>query len=424
MTADRPMIVISSDGHACARMADYRPYLPSEWHERFDEFVKVYEERGSLNTEAPALSLRTDPDIVEAWVRDVLEPGRLGGLSDGAERLKEMEREGFSGEILFPDFGIPFELYSPFMAKSLGYPQRTLDEIDVGNRAYNRWLADQISIAPERFCGQAVVRFDDVEAAMKEIRWAKEAGLGGVVLPVFDTELPAFDPKFDPIWSLLEELDMPANGHIISTGIGHPTLAIHSLPHPTTGFPLFLHSVFHQCRGMLAHMIWGGVLERHPNLKFVMTEMQSGWVIEQLAAWDYSYEGSYLKRDIQEALSVKPSEYFARQCYIGSSVLSKAEVDARELIGVEKMMFGVDYPHHEGAWNGGTIDYIQATFGAAKVPENEARLILGGNAGEVFGFDMDALSKVADTVGPRPSKVLTPPATDLFPRGDVHRPLD
>ncbi|MEI7548214.1 MAG: amidohydrolase family protein [Actinomycetota bacterium] len=406
-------------------MADYRPYLPSEWHERFDEFVKVYEVHGSLGTQPPSLSLRTDPEVVEAWVREVLEPGRLGGLWDATIRLKEMEREGVSAEILFPDFGIPFELYSPFMASALGYPLRRVDEIDIGNFAYNRWLADQISVAPERYSAQAVVRFDDVEAAMKEIRWAKEAGMGGVVLPVFDNDLPAFDPKFDPIWSLLEELDMPANGHVVSTGISQPSMIpIKSLPHPTAGFPLFLHSLWHHGRSMLAHMIWGGVLKRHPKMKFVMTELQSGWVIEQLASWDYSYDGSYLKRDIRDVLKVKPSEYFARQCYLGSSILSKAEVDARELIGVGKMMFGVDYPHHEGSWNGGTIDYIQATFGAAQVPEDDARRILGDNAIEVFGFDRDALQKVADTIGPRPSQVLTPPQTDLFPRGDVHRPLN
>jgi hypothetical protein len=86
-------------------------------------------------------------------------------------------------------------------------------------------------------------------------------------------------------------------------------------------------------------------------------------------------------------------------------------------------MVGVDYPHHEGTWNGGTINYLQATFGPNDVPEDEARLMLGETAAKVFNFDPAALAPVVQRCGPTPQQILTPPTEDLFPRGDVNKPL-
>ena len=70
----------------------------------------------------------------------------------------------------------------------------------------------------------------------------------------------------------------------------------------------------------------------------------------------------------------KPSEYFDRQCALGSSIFSLAEMEARHEIGIDKMMLGFDYPHHEGAWAAGPglVPYIQATLGVAKVPPHAA----------------------------------------------------
>jgi hypothetical protein len=57
----------------------------------------------------------------------------------------------------------------------MGY-RRTQEQIEIANRAYNRWLADFISAAPHWFAALAAVSFDDVDAAIAEIVWAKEAG--------------------------------------------------------------------------------------------------------------------------------------------------------------------------------------------------------------------------------------------------------
>lgn len=418
------LLVISSDGHATARMRDYADYLDPAFREEFAEFCDVYDERGSHTFEERALSQRLDPYLVKEWRENVIDAGRLEGNFDPAKRLVELDREGVTGEVLIPDFGLPFELYSPLVAAMFGVPTRDQAHVDAGNEAYNRWLVDFYSYAPDRFAGMASISFADVDRAVAEIRWAHAAGLKGLMLPSFDERSPLYAPIFDPIWSVCEELGMIVNSHAgISATSNRWIASDYPPPHPVCLGPLFVAQVEFFCRQVLDHMIWGGVLERHPNLQLVLTEQGSGWIPTKLAGMDYSYEGSYLRTDIRDVIRHKPSDYFARQCHIGASLLTRAEVAIRDRIGVDKMMIGVDYPHHEGTWNGGTQNWFQATLGANQVPEVDARKMLGENAAKVFGFDLDVLAPLAERIGPTTDEILTPPSADLFPRGDVHKPL-
>ncbi len=174
---------------------------------------------------------------------------------------------------------------------------------------------------------------------------------------------------------------------------------------------------------LLTHLIWGAVLERHPSIRVALTEQGSAWVLPWLQALDYSYEGSYFRTDYQDVIRSKPSEYFRRQCFIGSSLFSRAEVAARRDIGLDNMMIGMDFPHHEGTLVGGTTNYLQATFGAERVPFDDAVSLLSSNAAKLYGFDVEKLTPIGSRIGPTPEEILTPPERDLFPRGDVHRPL-
>jgi predicted TIM-barrel fold metal-dependent hydrolase len=421
---DRKIMVISSDGHATARMEDYTEYMDPALRDEFREFCVEYSKHGSHTHEEPALRGRLDPYVVEEWVQDMIRSGRVDGNWNPERRLRELESEGVVAEVLFPDFGLPFELYTPLLAAQLGYGARTQEQVDAGNRAYNRWLADFCSTAPERFAGMASISFEDIDAAIQEIHRVKKAGLKGVTLPMFDERLPLYADVFDPIWSTIADLGLVLNTHVAISSTSNRWVAPTAAPpHPACVAPLFRGEVVFHVQQIVDHLIWGGVLERHPNLTVAFTEQGSAWFASKMIEMDYSYTGSFLRRDIRDAIKHKPSEYFQRQCYIGSSLLSRAEVEFRHSIGIDKMMVGVDYPHHEGAWNGGTIDYLQATFGPNNVPEDEARRMLGETAASVFGFDVAVLAPIVERVGPSPEQILTPPTEDLFPRGDVNKPL-
>ena len=194
---------------------------------------------------------------------------------------------------------------------------------------------------------------------------------------------------------------------------------------PEFAFPMMARISMFNTHQLLHHLIWGGVLERHPDMKVVMTECGSAWIVGDLISMDYSYEGSYLRRDIHDFVKHKPSEYFRRQCSLGSSLFSEAEIEARHEIGIDQMALGFDYPHQEGAWASGPgpVAYMQATLGVAGVPRNEAEKLLSTNAAAVWNFDLNALGAIAQDIGPVLRRDPHSSHVEEYPRGDVHKPL-
>jgi predicted TIM-barrel fold metal-dependent hydrolase len=428
------VLMISSDGHATARMPDYRPYIPAKLREDFDAFCDVYAEKGARINEPASMVNSFDRQFVDMWIENVLEPNRLEGTWDVDARFEEMARGGLAAEVIFPDFGIPFELYSKFLAALNNY-RLTAEQRAASFFAYNRWLVDFVSAAPERFAGMALIDFTDVDAALQEIRWARDAGLKGICLGTFSAQYPVYHPDYEPIWSLLEELEMPVNSHsaisgtfefgLLPTGIDEYFPPMPPIPHSTVMAPIIQKAVFYSVQQLLMHFIWGGVLEHHPNLQLVLTESGSAWAVGALQAMDYTYDGAFTHTSVKEFLKMKPSEYFERQCHLGSSVFSLAEMQNIERIGVGQVTIGMDFPHPEGSWGMGPghMEYLNATVGAGQVSPENARRILGGNAVNLWGFDLEKLQPVVDQCGPTMADVLKVPEVDYYPRGDVHKPF-
>jgi predicted TIM-barrel fold metal-dependent hydrolase len=424
MTNERVFTVISSDGHAGALMADYRPYLENKYHADFDDFLVQWDAHGSRSFDRPAMELKMDAEFVDEWTKGFLDTGRASGFSDPDRRIEEIEKEGITAEVLFPDFGLPFELTSGSLASARNLQPGDDEHKQAGMRAFNRWLADYVSTSPERFAGMAYVTWQqEPKNTVAEIQQAHAAGLRGIVLPKFDPEMPLFHPDFEDIWSILEELKMVVNAHGGMSATSNRPIYTPGAPHLACATRMYHSESRFYNRNILSHLIWGAVLERHPSLKIAFTEMGTGWVIPALVDMDYVYEGSYFRTDYRDIMCSKPSEYYQRQCYMGSSIFSQAEVAARESIGLDKMMLGMDFPHHEGTLVETTRSYLRASLGAEHVPPEEASRLLGENAAKVYDFDLEKLSPIAARIGVHADDVLTPPEEDLFPRGDLHKPL-
>jgi len=412
--------VISSDGHVAARMRDYRPYLDASVRQDFDDFLVDYETHGVVTTDPTNVAERLDPELAKVWKENVADLGRLDASWDPKRRIVELDREGVTAEVLFQDFATPFVMSSPTRAARLNIPEASIEQMSAGYRAFNRWLADFRSVAPERWLGMAAISFHDVEAAVKEVHVAKSLGFGGIAIPAVPDTERVYQAEYDPIWAAMEELGLVANVHVaianrIPTYVGAPT--------GTAGRALIGADIFTGARNMLPVLIFGGVLERFPALEVAFTETHSDWVIGMLARMDHAYDRSDLRRDIRDVIPVRPSEYWHRQCYIGSSIFSRAEIAARARIGIDKMMIGIDFPHSEGAWRHGTLTYLQATFGAEHVPESDARLMLNETAASVYGFDLAALDAISSEVGLDLDQVLTALPVQPELRGDLERPL-
>jgi predicted TIM-barrel fold metal-dependent hydrolase len=199
---------------------------------------------------------------------------------------------------------------------------------------------------------------------------------------------------------------MPVNHH---SGSAVPSMGDSDLEHV-----IFMLEVTWWAHRALPHLIFAGVMERHPDLQFVFTEQGTAWIPEELFRLDYFYlrMGTALGSQEHEwglpivsKLSLKPSEYWARQCHVGSSFIRPAEVPLRQAVGVDKIMWGSDYPHKEASFPF-SREAIRLSF--ADVDPVEVAQMLGGNAAELYDFDIEMLRPIAQRVGPSVTEVATP----------------
>jgi predicted TIM-barrel fold metal-dependent hydrolase len=402
------LTIISSDDHAGPPPAQYRDYFDCRYHDEFDAYMK---ERVSFGSQE---DVQLEGEVAARFKRDLIEPGRANGTWDPERRIKELEDEGVVAEVLYPDGIRDNEI--PFAGTfGVGRSPYSTELVRAGQRAYNRWLAEFCATHPERMGGLALVQFADVEAAVGEIEWAAEQpGVRGIMVPGINPKLPPyFSTRYDPIWSACVAANLPVNIH---TGGTAEDLGIVSDPAEMktvmTSGAIFLITMAEAC--FYAHrplwfLIAGGVLDRFPELKVAFTEQQADWVPRALGILDFGYQKFPLKglRGIEHT----PSTYWKRQCFVGSSLTSRVEAQMRREIGIDNMMFGIDYPHFEGTW-GRTRRFIRATFGDTGTTREEARKIFAENAARCYGFDLTILDAVAQRVGPTADEVLAPSDID------------
>ena len=174
---------------------------------------------------------------------------------------------------------------------------------------------------------------------------------------------------------------------------------------------LGLYEVFVFTRRPLWFMIFGGVFDRHPDLKVVVTENGVQWLPSLVRDME-SFFDTHGGAPVRSYLSMRPSEYFDRHVFLGGSLMHRGEAEMREEIGVDRLMWGADYPHLEGAAPVHRL-VLRQVFGG--MPEADLRRILGGNACRVFGFDGVQLQAVADRVGPTVADLSTTVAMDQIP---------
>ncbi len=381
------ILMISADCHAGPPAETYKQYLEKGVHAEYDAWLAQLEEQkrkrqGLFETK-----------FMKKFESDGGEDG-LSGAWDSDRRVRELEQDGTVAEVFFPDSivagGVPFGAGISMNSRPIE-PKLKL----AGARAHNRWAKDLCDANAGRRGAITPIPIDDIDVAVEEIHWVRKAfQQGGVLLPAGTGDLPLYhDPRYEPIWSACEELELPVHIH---TGSGPPDYG--DFPFSPILYvceaPWFAHRP-------LTFVMWSGVFERHPRLKWVMTEQGAAWIPGQLRQWDRLLDRPMFKH-LGGELKLKPSEYWARQCFVGASMLTRDECELRHRIGVETIMWGSDYPHPEGTWPH-TKERLHETFDG--VPEAEVRAMLGENAARVYGFDPEALAPVAERVCPLPGEL-------------------
>ena len=221
-------------------------------------------------------------------------------------------------------------------------------------------------------------------APSHEIEWAREAGLfGGVMLPAMSTTsgLRGYtDDYFDPFWSACEDNGMVVNLHTGASGVPTDARQLYDVEH---GGLLGLYEVFVFTRRPLWFMIFGGVFDRHPDLQVVVAENGVQWLPSLIRDMEQFFD-THGGAPVRTSLTMRPREYFDRHVFLGGSLMQRDEAEMRDEIGVDRLMWGADYPHLEGAApvHRETLRHV---FGG--MPEADLRRILGLNAIDLWGFD-------------------------------------
>jgi predicted TIM-barrel fold metal-dependent hydrolase len=388
-----PYIVVSADSHAGLPTEWYKPYLASAYHEAFEQFMS---ERYLQLEAITKLGVRNE-QFAKNWFEEHDEA--LNGGWDAARRDLELDGDGVAGEVVFPDAdAVESRTCVPFGA-GLGMSGDMDPELGLaGAAAHNRWLAELCQSSPERRCGVALVPITaELDQVLAEIRRSKEAGLGAVMIPaMWVNQAPYHDRCYDPVWALCQDLQMP--------------VVTHSGPAPREEFGnhlgIYVSEVVWWPARPLWHMLWSGVFERFPGLRFGVAEAGCWWLPSMMWFWDRLFMGQkgaekMGARPFGDDVTMLPSEIIDRNCFIGASNTKRRELGMRYEIGIDNIMWGNDFPHPEGTWPT-TRAWLTRTF--HDIPIDETRRMVGLAAAEVFGFDTGKLRAHADRIGPTPAE--------------------
>jgi predicted TIM-barrel fold metal-dependent hydrolase len=412
-------IVVSADGHASMPSASWADYLEPAYHQYLPQLIAENELSSKVLWMLNNLMLSEEAAPVFDG-EGLYSGGRWAGLHDLDVRIEEMDREGVAAELVY--FG-DFRTQDLFFNVMNGY--YPLDVIDAGVRAYDRWAADTFGSHTDRLllCG-GVGSTQDVAATIAELEWIAERGFVGTYAPGFVAYPhlpPLYDEFWEPIWSAYADLGLTLvvhGGYGFPPGTTQEAIARTYAENKNAGGSdldlvialtsgLFNEAGFFKdlrCRRAMAQLMLGGVFDRHPGLKLMMTEVRGDWIPSALAHLDGLYEAG------RGALPAKllPSDYWQSNCLAGLSFMHRSEVEHAHEIGIDTIDFGRDYPHTESTWPN-THEYYKLIFHG--IAEDDVRKILGDNAIRFFGLDRDHLAGIASRIGPELSVITDPDAT-------------
>lgn len=302
---------------------------------------------------------------------------------DPVRRLERMDEFGVKAQVLYPNIGL-FTV-NQYMKSSVD-PQLAIECV----KAYNDFLTDWQSVAPDRYVPIMMLPFWDLEETAKEIDRAAANGHKGIVFParMDDFGLPELsNSHWDRVWAQAQDMDLSINFHIGSGNIpmfGTDNIGKH-LSYAWTGSMVFMLNTAH-----VTQLIYGGVCQRFPRLNFVSVESGIGWVPFLLECMDWNWHNAGVAREHPE-FELLPSEYFARQIYGCFWFEGAAGRAAIEQVGADHFLFETDFPHPTGMTPGPASaavpprEHLLRHF--ADLPVEDLRKITHGNAARLYHLD-------------------------------------
>jgi predicted TIM-barrel fold metal-dependent hydrolase len=375
-----PALILSSDSHVFeppdlwttridARFRDRAPRM-----QRIDGVDQIVIEADQILAGIGLISnagARFDaPETISG--RGRFEDVHRGGY-DPDQHLADMRLDGVAGEVLYPSQGLFYFRVTDTPLMSAIF------------RAYNDWIADFCSTDRSRLKGIAMINLDDIHEGIEELERAAHMGLAGAMVSEYPLEHRRYDqPEYEPFWAAAQALDMPLSLHTATRrqgrirGAGEKTLRDASSRATKAFAPAT----------SMCDMIFSGVFERYPRLTLAIVEFELAWAPHLLSTMDYTYRERHEEAICRFEDGLCPSDFFRRNVVV-SFQEDAIGIRLRDVIGVDNMMWGSDYPHSESTFPRSRNILAKILSG---VPDDEAAKIVGGNTARVYHFDVARLA--------------------------------
>ncbi|MGO8864541.1 MAG: amidohydrolase family protein [Acidimicrobiales bacterium] len=298
---------------------------------------------------------------------------------DPAEQLADLERDGVYGAVLIGRFE--------------DFDSGTPPEVDIAYcRLVNDWLADTWGPYLARVAPGIHLPYRDVAASVKELERSAAMGLRPALLPDGIYGRPYYLPEWEPLWEAAAGLKVPITMHVSGLRNAPATEVLRYPGQEDIGW-------YKLCFGMgetLGWLTYSGVFARYPDLHVVMTEGYAAWLGFAIQFFDHHWSDSRL-HDLDRTaggmsladmntsrIDAPPGVYLRRQAH-ATFMWDPLAIQARDIIGLDCLLWGNDYPHYEGSFPS-SQEWIGKQF--AGVPEADVDAIVRGNASRLFGINV------------------------------------
>jgi len=384
-------------------------YISGDSHLEIDSKYWINRVPGKFRDQAPRLVLQ--PDGGDKWTigdkisrpaaaadlyggkgRDAYVPfdGRYEGTpgtGSPQQRIQEQDRDGIDAEVLFPS--------------QQGGPKfwRRVEDNDAYKaivRAYNSWLAEEYcAVDPKRLIGVGILPLGcELADVITEMDYCVKAGFKTVLLQGLPSGKAYPSGEDDHFWSAALDMHVPVSVHVDLDRSGDRKAPLFKYPHEPEEIMKKLNQdlVYQASRfgpergcGAIPAVQWvlSGLFDRFPKLKIFFAENQIGWIPFFLQGCDVRYDRHHhwAERLLGfKPLKHRPSKYI-RDHFLWGFQFDRVGVELRHKIGVERLMWGSDFPHQESDWPD-SMGVIERNF--AGVPEDEKHKMVCGNAIEFF----------------------------------------
>jgi predicted TIM-barrel fold metal-dependent hydrolase len=307
----------------------------------------------------------------------------IPGCYDPKERLKDMDLDGVHGALCFPSF--------PGFAGGVFHRAENKELALACIEAWNDFVLDEWSAyAPDRLIPLSIVPTWDPLLATKEIERVAEKGSRSITFP--ESPVPLGLPSFhtdhwDRVFDACEAADIPLSLHFGSSGYvpSFGMLATPDITAITSGqadkqapfvVPITLFAT--NLMWTTADLLFSPVFYKHPNLKILLSEGGIGWIPYIVERADYVWERHRWYQDINK--ETPPSELF-RKHFWGCFIDDNLGVAMRDVIGVDRITYEVDYPHSDSNWPNSRKRCAEML---ADVPDEDAHKIVELNSKALF----------------------------------------